>query len=290
MQARRKRSIEWTETGVYKELLTANLHPNRAKRLLQLNLKPRPVLIHESDIEPEATGSDSSSDEETPRVTRARRPKSALRPKGKRPGKSKKPKTYEAADVAGEEENIDSLSATPTKRKADSPAIRRSKRRASHRPSDDDGDELAGDSNDDSRDPKALPLRWKKNNQTNGDAHEATPIVPTITKEPIPSSKPIGPGDTWECGVDGCSRKVYGATRVEPQALIKEHIREHDERRAEQMTLVESEAQQVNLPVSHLIQRIREMAAQQQMSFGLPMEIDVKQGMKTFPKPLGGKY
>jgi len=219
-----------------------------------------------------------------------RRPKSALRPQGKGPGKSKKPKSYKAADVAGVVENVDPLSATPTKRKAHALTSRPSKRRASYEPSDDEGDETAGDSNDNPRDPKALPLRWKKKHAPNGEAHEPTPVVPIITKEPLPSIKPTGPGGTWECGVDGCSRKVYGASRAEPQALIKEHIREHDERRAEQMTLVESEAQQVNLPVSHLIQRIREMAAQQQLKFGMPLDVGIKPGVKTFPKPLRGKY
>jgi len=289
MQSRRKRSIEWTETGIYKELLTAKVHAARAKKLLRIELKARPVLIEEEEHEEEESGtSNSESEETTPRVLQAKRPKSALRPRGKGPGKSKKPKTYRAA-VGGEDDGPSST--TPTKRKASTHSTQLSKRRASQDSDNDDDDEMADESDDLSKDTKALPLRWRKSTSMHG-VQEPPLTMPNLTKQPLFSTKPTGPGDTWECGADGCSRKVYGASTPESQDLIRRHIEEHDERRAEQMTIIESESLRVDLPVSFLVQRIREMAANSQMSMTQRQEVDgvAKPGIQVFPDPVRSKY
>ncbi|KAF1989853.1 hypothetical protein K402DRAFT_316012, partial [Aulographum hederae CBS 113979] len=266
----RRRNIEWTDSKVYGELLTAKVPSTTAKKLLQLEMHPRktvPVVLESTD---EATSDASDTGDEVAESESAHRTKSALRPKGKfaDKGAGKRGKSYTgpAQDIDDDgEADPDAMEISPSKRKArEDLAAPPSKRRVSkgHRIHEDEP--LSPSDTDSDHKPNRLPLRWKKNGKEDPsvDGHPAQPFMPGIVKEPLPSHTPSDPGDVWECNLDGCNHKVYGASSQDGKGLVEEHIKHHSERSAEQIELVHFEAGR-HFPYSRLIQRIREMAEQQ---------------------------
>lgn len=65
--------------------------------------------------------------------------------------------------------------------------------------------------------------------------------------------------DTWLCALDGCSHKVYQASLVDSQRLIREHYALHAYDDDERVQLVKK-LQHPSLPVGHLMERVRSQA------------------------------
>jgi len=62
--------------------------------------------------------------------------------------------------------------------------------------------------------------------------------------------------DTWICALDGCTHKVYLASQLESQRLIREHYTLHAFDDDERVQLVKR-LKAPSLPVSHLMERVR---------------------------------
>jgi hypothetical protein len=62
--------------------------------------------------------------------------------------------------------------------------------------------------------------------------------------------------DTYTCLLDGCTHKIYLASRHESQRSIREHFQVHAYDDDERVKMVER-LRQPSLPVSHLMERVR---------------------------------
>ncbi|KAK4503164.1 hypothetical protein PRZ48_006592 [Zasmidium cellare] len=183
---------------------------------------------------------DEDTDEET--RLRARKNKSSLRPRASKAAKSASRKG--AKGLTADDEDTDSeaaLSPTTGKRKhePDMDSRRHSKRRNS-KPHDDEGIDIptspsnSGDA-DTGADMADLPLRTLN--------HIADPVQE----------------DTWICALDGCTHKVFGASRPESQKLIREHYTLHAFDDDERVQMVKKFAAP-SLPANHLMDRVRQQA------------------------------
>ncbi|KAI9875870.1 MAG: hypothetical protein M1830_007860 [Pleopsidium flavum] len=70
----------------------------------------------------------------------------------------------------------------------------------------------------------------------------------TILEQPLPSTSPQGPGDTWTCTVDGCIYKVYQARKAKSQQMIKDHLKGHNFKARDKLNLV-FEEERPHLPI-----------------------------------------
>ncbi|KAK3650673.1 hypothetical protein LTR56_006078 [Elasticomyces elasticus] len=87
--------------------------------------------------------------------------------------------------------------------------------------------------------------------------------------------------DTWRCALDGCTHKVYLASRPESQRLIREHYALHAYDDDERVRLVKK-LQAPSLPVDRLMEKVRLQAAVE----GFPASRVVG---SRFPEPIGGR-
>lgn len=186
---------------------------------------------------------DEDTDEET--RLRARKNKSSLRPRASKAAKSASRKSGKAPTA--DEENTDSetaLSPTTGKRKFDPDmGSRRHSKRRDSKPHDDEGIDIPtspsvsgeADTGTSPSDTADLPLRSLKH-------------MPDPVQE-----------DTWVCALDGCTHKVYGASRPESQKLIREHYTLHAYDDDERVQMVKKLAAP-SLPATHLMERVRQQA------------------------------
>ncbi|KAK7627660.1 hypothetical protein IWX47DRAFT_787764 [Phyllosticta citricarpa] len=276
MMAHKKRpAVPWTETTIYAELLTARLAPAALKRACELKVRRRRAPLPDpAPTLPTSQGIEFSSEEDIQEVRRrARKGRSSiLRPKNSanysHKGASKGGKSHHRS--SGEEDNDeseDSSPLSPHKRKSQADWEVSQRKRSTTRDRVQTAQGLSPPESDQEEESKeSLPLRWKTP-VTNRNSRANTPLgsfMPSIKSEAPPSVEANSPGDVWRCTIDGCVHRVYGASSDPSQAMIAEHLDQHDTRTKEAIDLVKSEESRSNLPVTNLIKRIREMADSQQ--------------------------
>lgn len=113
------------------------------------------------------------------------------------------------------------------------------------------------------------------------------PVI-KVVKGYLPSTKPNGFGDSWTCTVDGCTAKVYAASTPVSRSLITQHIQSHATDSQVRLDLVYKE-ERPYLPVSNLVNKIRELAARQQTE---PGRADHRiAGLDAcFPQPIAQRF
>ncbi|KAK8154488.1 hypothetical protein IWX90DRAFT_391220 [Phyllosticta citrichinensis] len=302
MMAHKKRpTVPWTETTIYAELLTARLSAMALKRASELKVRRRREPLPDPEpVLPTSQGIESSSEEDIQEVRRrARKGRSSiLRPKnsanysGK--GASSGGKSHHRS--SGEEDNEESEDQdplSPHKRKPQAHWEVSQRKRSTTRDRVQTTQGLSPPESDQEDRKESLPLRWKTP-VTNGSSRANTPLgsfLPSIKSEAPPSIEANSPGDIWRCTVDGCVHKVYGASTEPSQALIAEHLDQHDTRRKEAIELVKSEESRSHLPVTNLIKRIREMADSEQSLLQLGLTEPGGAGAAPpFPRPIRRHY
>lgn len=195
---------------------------------------------------PEVTATpniDDSDEEAHPR--HAQKGKSALRPKPSKGSKGGKGKS-----LGIEDDDEDELAADPPssptngKRKLDKPSDNRRRKRRHSRQEVDEGIDIP-------ESPSASDSITSPEDTTAGAASE---LAVRAKHEPDPVQE-----DTWICALDGCTHKVYLASKVESQRLIREHYKLHAYDEDERVQLVKK-LQAPSLPVSHLMDRVRMQA------------------------------
>lgn len=243
MMADGKEGIKWDQTKLYQLLAEA-----------QANAEEKDEdVAQEGDTSNAASPVTPSEDDDDLPTRLARKGKSTLRPTmGSLSGKA----AARQAALAGDDsptlkrKGIQEANQQPPKRRGRPPKLQAGTAEAD--PALSNGDEES----------PLLPIEPV--------ARPARPTLPNtepptrpqieVTGTPLPSFAANLPGDVWACGYDGCSHKVYGASTNHD--LISEHYRKHAHDCQAAIDLVQRE-QRPYLPVSHLIKRIRDMAAQQ---------------------------
>lgn len=99
-----------------------------------------------------------------------------------------------------------------------------------------------------------LPLRYLPNNipSINGKSSEPTSkptVAPPIVSTPLPTYEANGPRDSWICTFDGCSRRIYGASKDIGRQLITEHLEDHAKGRHTIVGVLLREEEKLSLPV-----------------------------------------
>lgn len=206
------------------------------------------VVERGSQIDDVATpAKDDDTDEET--RLRARKNKSSLRPRASKASKSASRKGGKALAVDQDDSASESgPSPTAGKRKhEDAPESRRPPKRRNSRPHLDEGIDMptspsmSGDADID-----ASPT------ETPPDLAELSLRTLNHVTDPVQE-------DTWMCALDGCTHKVYGASRLESQRLIREHYALHAYDDDERVKMVKNLAAP-SLPASHLMERVKQQA------------------------------
>lgn len=86
-----------------------------------------------------------------------------------------------------------------------------------------------------------------------------------IQAEPLPSTDPKGPNQTWICEEPDCGYVVRSAEDTEGQDLIREHYDEHQQEASDEVkeqelskvNLAMQEGSRGHLPINHLLEKIR---------------------------------
>lgn len=98
-----------------------------------------------------------------------------------------------------------------------------------------------------------LPLRNRKqHNSTNArtSSNQAkSDLEAPIISTPLPAYEANGPRDSWNCTFDGCTQRVYGASKPIGRQLITEHLEDHARGRQQVVGVVWRENQKLALPV-----------------------------------------
>lgn len=88
-------------------------------------------------------------------------------------------------------------------------------------------------------------------------ALEVKPIVSLkMVTEPLPTLSPSGPNGAWACDRQDCMFVVGDAESDEGTKKIREHYNEHADR-LEREALVRQEAAQRQVPIDHLLEKLR---------------------------------
>jgi len=202
-----------------------------------------------SELNATLTPATAMSDfEEEPR--RAGKSKSSLRPKSSYISKGGKGK----APVSVEEKEEDELSSASSplrpagKRKSAAElngSYGRPWKRRNSRQEVDEGIDIPESPSNGSNSPDADV----------GAADETTSdLAVRLKHQPDPVQE-----DTWVCALDGCTHKVYFASRLDSQNLIKEHYALHAYDDDQRVRLVKK-LQHPSLPVSHLMEKVKMQA------------------------------
>ncbi|KAF2681407.1 hypothetical protein K458DRAFT_444652 [Lentithecium fluviatile CBS 122367] len=114
-----------------------------------------------------------------------------------------------------------------------------------------------------------LPLRARTTNpqahttKTKSPASSKPALVLPIVRSPLPTYAPNGPRDSWICTFDGCSRRIYGASKELGRQIIAEHLEDHAKGRHGVVGILLREEERLRLPVNNLLKKIREMSEAQ---------------------------
>ncbi|KAG9197516.1 hypothetical protein G6514_001510 [Epicoccum nigrum] len=104
-----------------------------------------------------------------------------------------------------------------------------------------------------------LPLRYHSAQQKPG-AKLTQPVLPALVSSLLPTYEPNGPRDSWICSFDGCSQRIYGCSKEIGRQLVTEHLEDHTKGREKVVGILWREEERLQLPVSNLIKKIREMS------------------------------
>ncbi|CAN9266371.1 unnamed protein product [Alternaria alternata] len=121
-----------------------------------------------------------------------------------------------------------------------------------------------------------LPLRYRPSNvpphvrPASSSANTRLMVSPPIVSTPLPTYEPNGPRDSWICSFDGCTQKIYGCSKELGRQLITEHLEDHNRGREKVVGILWREQDRLNLPVSNLIKKIREMNEASTPLFPMP--------------------
>ncbi|KAH9877936.1 hypothetical protein J1614_003153 [Plenodomus biglobosus] len=118
-----------------------------------------------------------------------------------------------------------------------------------------DSPPLSVDSSDDAQAEAVPPIPIRKPQQ-NGKPGMITHLVST----PLPTYEPNGSRDSWICSFDGCSQRIYGCSKELGRRLITEHLEDHAKGTEKFVGILWREQDKLQLPVSNLIKKIREMS------------------------------
>lgn len=97
-----------------------------------------------------------------------------------------------------------------------------------------------------------LPLLKRTNGKPNEKHSNADPIAPIIST-PLPTHEPNGPRDSWFCTFDGCTQRIYGASKALGQELITEHLEDHANGRHDVVGIIWREKEKLSLPVKYVV-------------------------------------
>ncbi|KAH8725840.1 hypothetical protein GQ44DRAFT_706604 [Phaeosphaeriaceae sp. PMI808] len=100
-----------------------------------------------------------------------------------------------------------------------------------------------------------LPLQYNPTNTLT-----STVIGPSLVSTPLPIYEANGPRNSWICNFDGCSQRIYGCHKILGRQLITEHLEDHAKGREKVVGILWREQDKLQLPVSNLIKKIREMS------------------------------
>lgn len=182
------------------------------------------------------------SDEEPPH--RAQKGRSALRPKASKANKGAYGGGKAPIEMAGDSDDTAEQSRSPTaagKRKFSEASNNRHRRRRSSKQDLDEGIDMAS-------------------SPAPSDSSSAVAGAPTSPPSELARRLKHEPDqiqeDTWLCALDGCTHKVYLASKPDSQRLIREHYALHaydDDQRVQMVKRL----QEPSLPVNHLMERVR---------------------------------
>ncbi|CAN9280011.1 unnamed protein product [Alternaria alternata] len=289
MEHPRRKAVQFfASEPIYKELAAGHdLSAAEQRRAEGVELKPR--RDHGTLRDGENESSDTS-DEEDAITTPVRRP-SARQTEGGGKGKAPVPASDDSeaeqsdeTTSSEEDEGIDTptqaLSPSREKRKlddmdADQEERGRWKRTASASTAPD-SPPTTGDSDLEEATAVPLPLRYRPSNvpphvrPASSSANTRLMVSPPIVSTPLPTYEPNGPRDSWICSFDGCTQKIYGCSKELGRQLITEHLEDHNRGREKVVGILWREQDRLNLPVSNLIKKIREMNEASTPLFPMP--------------------
>jgi hypothetical protein len=276
---RRKNTEYFASEPIYAELSSGHdLSAADVRRAEGVELKPRKdhgTLKEEISSSSEDSSSDDASIR-TPQRRRSGKKKSqgqlsVLRPKsstqsgagkgkgpkrGKGKGKGKKNVPIRADEESSEDEDtgVDTPTQAPSPRKRKLTENEKENRPRKRAASDSVSASPESAPSSLSSTPEAdavpdppLPLRWRDKHANGKVASPA--LLPPLVSTPLPTYTANAPGDVWVCTFDGCSQKMYGASKDQGSMLIHEHLQDHSRGRAFEIGIVMSEENKLRLPV-----------------------------------------
>ncbi|EMC98270.1 hypothetical protein BAUCODRAFT_146825 [Baudoinia panamericana UAMH 10762] len=213
---------------------------------------------------PDANASDSEED-----AHRARKGRSALRLKPSEGVKGAKAIKGAArsriAPDPGADDCDDELASSPTisKRKAEDHVDARPQKRCHSKPDVDEGIDMPETPSVEDNAAHEENVPHSPSDAPPGvaeaeDTSEAAAAVLSHVPDPVQE-------DTWVCALDGCTHKVYLASRSGSQRLIREHYALHAYDEDERVQMVKR-LQHPSLPVNHLMEKVRMQARREGFS------------------------
>ncbi|KAL1604997.1 hypothetical protein SLS60_004540 [Paraconiothyrium brasiliense] len=100
-----------------------------------------------------------------------------------------------------------------------------------------------------------LPLRNRSTRKPSGSRPKSNLEAPMIST-PLPTYEANGPRDSWICTFDGCTQRIYGASKPIGRQLITEHLEDHAKNRQQVVGVVWRENQKLALPVKLVTLRL----------------------------------
>ncbi|KAF2873488.1 hypothetical protein BDV95DRAFT_617250 [Massariosphaeria phaeospora] len=131
-----------------------------------------------------------------------------------------------------------------------------------------------------------LPLRYRPTNTAKSQGLTKPPLALPLVSTPLPTFEANGPRDSWICTFDGCSQKIYGASKNIGRQLIEEHMEDHAKGRQNVVGIVLREEEKLRLPVNNLLKRIREMTEQQSSLFPASRSSSLGPPAVVQPRPI----
>ncbi|KAI9820968.1 MAG: hypothetical protein M1832_003440 [Thelocarpon impressellum] len=245
---RRSSPFDWTKRQIFKQLSSLEGLNEALGEYLRIPLRPRTSPLRPHPTRGKSRASRDSSTADVDQRTSTHASKGSLRLKDKvslkaaaRRGSG--PTGVEEERAASQQPSEESDIPVTGKRKGNDQERSESAKR--HVKAEADGASLYD---------IILPFSWDKRPL---DPHD--PFIKFI-EQPLPSTDGHGPEDAWTCTVDGCLRRVFGASSLDGQKRIRAHYAEHVGPVREKLDLVLEESRR-RLPINNLVDRIREMAA-----------------------------
>lgn len=244
--------------------------------------KPSPPVVDEP--EPTATPIPEISDSEEEAERQVHQGKSALRlkpsqaakgSKGAKGGKGAK-RSGKAPAIEDDDDEEDELASSPTisKRRFEEPPAPPHRRRRSSKQEVDEGIDMP-------ESPSASEPNEPGTPDVIAGATEGGPISHELATRLKHVPDPVQE-DTWVCALDGCTHKVYLASQLESQRLIREHYALHAYDDDDRVKMIKK-FQAPSLPVNHLMEKVRLQARLE----GFPGS---RVAGTRYPEPIAQRY